>query len=158
MFLFAKKIGPKYWYTALKIQKKKKKTRSVKETNAIIANVCFYNLIRGNRNEDECVLTRPHSKIGNNEPRYENRLFAYAITAKLISAFVFATRMVQSLYYLNPKFQASRHLLSDLVGNPEDRFSHKEARMILIVEKSFNCPSMETFCQNFQTKHGLFYN
>ena len=33
------------------------------------------------------------------------------MTAKLISAFVFATRIVQSLLYLNPKFQASSHLL-----------------------------------------------
>ena len=33
-----------------------------------------------------------------------------AVTAKLISAFVFATRIVQSLF-LNPKFQASSHLL-----------------------------------------------
>ena len=32
-------------------------------------------------------------------------------TAKLISVFVFATRKVQSLYFLNPKFQASGHLL-----------------------------------------------
>ena len=31
--------------------------------------------------------------------------------AKLIRAFVFATRIVQSLFYLNPKFQASSHLL-----------------------------------------------
>ena len=31
--------------------------------------------------------------------------------AQLISAFVFAIRIVQSLYYLNPKFQASNHLL-----------------------------------------------
>ena len=30
---------------------------------------------------------------------------------QLISAFVFATRIVQSLFYLNPKFQASSHLL-----------------------------------------------
>ena len=34
-----------------------------------------------------------------------------AITAQLISAFVFATRIVKSLYFLNPKFQASSHLL-----------------------------------------------
>ena len=33
------------------------------------------------------------------------------VTAKLISAFVFATWIVQSLYLLNPKFQASRYLL-----------------------------------------------
>ena len=36
---------------------------------------------------------------------------SFAVTAKLISAFVFAIRIVQSLYYLNPKFQASSHLL-----------------------------------------------
>ena len=51
---------------------------------------------------------------------WENRLFAYAktksqisfaVTAKLISAFVFATRTVQSLYFLNPKFQASSRIL-----------------------------------------------
>ena len=34
-----------------------------------------------------------------------------AVTAQLISAFVFAIRIVQSLYYLHPKFQASIHLL-----------------------------------------------
>ena len=32
-------------------------------------------------------------------------------TAKLISAFVFATWIVQFLFYLNPKIQASSHLL-----------------------------------------------
>ena len=51
---------------------------------------------------------------------WENRIFAYAktktqisfaVTAKLISFFVFATRIVQSLYFLNPKFQASSHLV-----------------------------------------------
>ena len=31
--------------------------------------------------------------------------------AQLISVFVFALRIVQSLYYLNPKFQVSSHLL-----------------------------------------------
>ena len=36
---------------------------------------------------------------------------SFAITAKLISAFVFATWIVQSLFYLNPKFKASRHLV-----------------------------------------------
>ena len=58
------------------------------------------------------------------------------ITAKLIRAFVFATRIVQSLYLFNPKFQAASHLLRlysrfvwDLVVNPEDRFSQNEAHM-----------------------------
>ena len=36
---------------------------------------------------------------------------SFAVTAKLIGAFVFATRIVQSLYFLNTKFQASSHLL-----------------------------------------------
>ena len=56
------------------------------------------------------------------EPRCEKIVFFFAyaktktqisfvVTAKRISAFVFATRIVQSLYFLNPKFQASSHLL-----------------------------------------------
>ena len=36
---------------------------------------------------------------------------SFSVTAKLISVFVFATQIVQSLYFLNPKFQASSHLL-----------------------------------------------
>ena len=36
---------------------------------------------------------------------------SFAVTAKLISAFVFATRIVQFFSFLNPKFQASSLLL-----------------------------------------------
>ena len=36
---------------------------------------------------------------------------ANAVTAKLISAFVFAIRIVQSFYFLNPKSHASSNLL-----------------------------------------------
>ena len=36
---------------------------------------------------------------------------SFAVTAKLIIAFVFATRIVESFFFLNPKFQASSHLL-----------------------------------------------
>ena len=76
--------------------------------------------------------------------------------ADQLRAFVFATRIVQSLYFLNTKFQASSYLLwlyspvrytdsttkfqasSHLlwlyspvcVGNPEARFSHNEAPLI----------------------------
>ena len=45
---------------------------------------------------------------------------------------VFATYILQSLYFLNLKFQASSctaRFVSDLVGNPEDRFSHNKARI-----------------------------
>ena len=55
---------------------------------------------------------------------------SFAVTAKLISAFVFATRIVRSLYFLNTEFQASSctaPFMWDLVGNPEDRFSQNEA-------------------------------
>ena len=50
----------------------------------------------------------------------ENLLFAFAktkvqiscpVTTQLISPFVFATQIVQYLYFLNPKFQASSHLI-----------------------------------------------
>ena len=53
-----------------------------------------------------------------------------------ISAFVFATRLVQSLYFLYTQFQASSHLVwlysPVCVGpgrKPEDRFSHNEAHI-----------------------------
>ena len=36
---------------------------------------------------------------------------SFTVTAKLISAFIFTTWIVQSLFYLNPKFQASSILL-----------------------------------------------
>ena len=51
---------------------------------------------------------------------WENRSFNYVktktqisftVTAKLISAFVFATRIVQFLFLFNPKFQASSRFL-----------------------------------------------
>ena len=43
----------------------------------------------------------------------------------MISPFVFATYIVQFLYFLNPKFQA--WFVSDLVGNPVDCFSRDAA-------------------------------
>ena len=51
-----------------------------------------------------------------NEPRHEKTGFlpmrnSFAVTAKLISAFVFATRIVHFLFLLNPKFQGSMLLL-----------------------------------------------
>ena len=56
-------------------------------------------------------------------------------------AFVFATRIVQHLFFLNPKFQASGHLLwlysTVCVGNPEDRFSHNGAHMSQVMSSEF---------------------
>ena len=59
-----------------------------------------------------------------------------AVTAQLISAFVFATRIVQLLFYLYRKLQDSCVYLcdctdwfvSDLVGNPDDQFSRVAAK------------------------------
>ena len=47
------------------------------------------------------------------------------------SAFVFASLIVQSLFFLNPKFQAffrdcTDRFVSDLVGNPKDRFFSRQ--------------------------------
>ena len=56
---------------------------------------------------------------------------------RLLRAFVFATPIVQSLYFLNPKFQASNNyhgvcrciaqFVLDLVGYPKDRVSSNAA-------------------------------
>ena len=73
--------------------------------------------------------------------------FAYAKTKTQISCtvtaqLIFATRIIKSLYFLIPKFQASSHLyvctawfVSDMVGNPEDWFSHNKAHMSYIARK-----------------------
>ena len=86
-----------------------------------------------------------HSHIYMHKLRHEKKIFAYAktkalITAKLICAFVFATGIVQFLYFLNPKFQASTHLLCLYSyvcvrpgRNPEDRFSRIAAHMVKTV-------------------------
>ena len=76
-----------------------------------------------------------------------NRLFAFAKTktqisfaviAKLISAFVFATWIVQSLYFLKSEILSLRHLLwvySPVYvrpgWKPKDKFSHDTAQVRL---------------------------
>ena len=69
----------------------------------------------------------------------------FAVTAKLISAFVFATRIVQFLFYLNPKFQASSSFLclyrSVCVGpvrKPHCWFFHETARIFACVHNGHN--------------------
>ena len=62
---------------------------------------------------------------------------SFAVTVKLISAFVFATRIVNissSSYIPNFKLLAcfcdcTGQFVSDLVGNPEDRFSRVAAQL-----------------------------
>ena len=58
------------------------------------------------------VLNEPcYEKTGFLHMRKTKTQISFAVNVKLISAFVFATQIVQSLYSLNPKFQASRYLL-----------------------------------------------
>ena len=51
------------------------------------------------RKPDFCICAKTKTQI------------SCTVSAQLISAFVFAIRIVQFLYYLNPKFQAFSHLL-----------------------------------------------
>ena len=53
-----------------------------------------------------CRTGKPTICIGENKGADQ-----LCITAKLISAFVFAVRIVQFLYFRNPKFPASNYLL-----------------------------------------------
>ena len=121
---------------------------------------------KGDMNDDFVPHIHVYSKISTIliqiEPRREKTGFLHmrkqrrrSVSRKLICVFVFATRIVQSLYFLNPKFQASSHLLwlhSPVCVGPgkksEDEFSHNEAQitngllvtitMVLLHEKGGN--------------------
>ena len=56
------------------------------------------------------TLEPPHEKTNNLHRQKTKPQISFAVTAKLISAFVFATQM-QFLFFINPKFQASGLLL-----------------------------------------------
>ena len=80
---------------------------------------------------------------------------SFTVTAKLISAFVFTTRIVQFLYFLNPKFPASSHLLClhSPVSvrpdrNPNCWFSHTQAHFFVVALSSIIMRKTET--ENFQ--------
>ena len=80
----------------------------------------------------------------------KQRCRSAVVTAQLISAFVFATSIVQSLYFLNLKSQASSHLLwvySPICvrpgRKPEDRFSHDAAHIFPL---SSNTHLYQFFC------------
>ena len=62
------------------------------------------------------------------------RQISCAVTAQLISTFAFVKHIVQFLFYLCTKFQASSFILfvSDLVGNPNCWFSHAQAQITLL--------------------------
>ena len=75
---------------------------------------------------------------------------SFAMTAKLISAFVFDTRIVHFLFFLNLKSQASSHVLCLCssacvrpVRKPNCLISHEAARMLVryLANAFSNCPS-----------------
>ena len=75
-----------------------------------------------------------HEKTNILHMRKKKTQISFAVSAKLISAFVFATRIVRPFFFLNPKFQASSHFLwlysLVCVGpdrKPECWFSHDVA-------------------------------
>ena len=91
------------------------------------------------------------------EPRHEKTGFSFAyaktktqisfaVTAKLISAFVFAIRIVQSLYYPNPKFQAYTHLL--WLYSPVCVRPGRKPRRPVFSERGSNVQQTHT-CQRF---------
>ena len=66
------------------------------------------------RNKSQISLTRNeprHEKTGFLHMRKKKSQISFAVTAKMISAFVFATLIEQSLCFLNIKFQASSHIV-----------------------------------------------
>ena len=80
-------------------------------------------------------MGKPTICIGENKGADQ---ISFAVTAKLISAFVFATWIVQFLIYLNPKFQASssflllhRPVCVGPVRKPHCWFSHEAAHFSL---------------------------
>ena len=80
----------------------------------------------------------PRRKTNNLHMRKQRRRSAsFAVTAKLISAFVFATRIVHFIFFLNPKFPVSSHLLclySSVcvrpVRKPHCWFFHEAAHLV----------------------------
>ena len=98
----------------------------------------------------------------------ENQQSAYAktktqisfmVTTKLISTFVFATWIVQYLYFLNTKFQASSHLqwLHSLVcvrpgQNPHCWFSHVAAHLCFRIRKK----QVSSCCCSYILSAGTF--
>ena len=57
------------------------------------------------------IIEPHHEKTCSMQMQNQRRRSAAQLHAQLISAFVFATQIVQSLYFVNLKFQASSHLL-----------------------------------------------
>ena len=72
----------------------------------------FTGTLNKNQNKTKQILYEPRrERTGFLHMRKKKTQISFAVTAELIGAFVFARRIVRSLYYLSPKFQASGFLL-----------------------------------------------
>ena len=83
----------------------------------------------------------PQVKSNNQHRRKQKAQISFAVTAKLFNAFVFATRIVHFLYFLNPKFPASNHLrlVSVRPGRkPNCCFSHAQAQIEMEIISVFS--------------------
>ena len=84
------------------------------------------------------------------EPRREKTGFLHCSNCTADLRLVFATRIVQFFFYLNPKFQVLTifsdcigRFVQDPVGNPEDRFSRVAAHILAcILNKRNICSTM----------------
>ena len=103
-------------------------------------------------------MGKPTIYIGENKGadqlRGNREAISFAVTAKLISAFVLVTRIVQFLLYLTPKFQASSLLLQLYrpvsvrpVRKPHCWFYHEVAQMSAVWNYSLSPePRREKTC------------
>ena len=90
---------------------------------------------------------------------------SFAVTAKLIVAFVFATRIAYFLFFLNPKFQASSSslcLYSTVCVRPVQKphcwFSHEAAQIMPLLRFFFVLFFFPKMLQTLLLHHGLLYN
>ena len=90
------------------------------------------------------IYEPPHGKTNNLHLAKTKTQISFEVTAKLISAFVFTTWIVQFLFYLNPKFQASccflclnRPVCVGPVWKPHCWFSHEVAHITISLSLYF---------------------
>ena len=73
------------------------------------------------------IFEPPHEKTNILRMRKQKMQIGFTVAAKLISAFVFTTWIVQFLYFLNSEFPDSNHLLSlysSVCVGPEGNLNH----------------------------------
>ena len=108
----------------------------------------YHDAVRTGKNWFDCTRQGKHLVIYMTRCTKKKKLSAYAktkaqisfaVAAKLISAFVFTTRIVQFLLYLNAQnfkilalfCDCTGRFVSGLVGNPEDHFPCVVAHILL---------------------------